>query len=239
MAQFAMFLGLPFDAQFELVPVSDNNIFIPLDITEIMSMAVSGRPEVQELRQDILSLNSIRRSTWYRLFTPTLSLSWNADPSFTKDPWVDSWFNIDHWKQQQGMFRVSIGFRLNGLLPISTEHQSIVNIDDQIRIANIGLSQMINGTQLEVYNTVLSLERTRTNAQAQAQTVALAEQSYRLTEQAYRAGFQDYFQVQNAEQSLHQARVQLLEQQFNYLNGLIDLEYSIGVPFGTLLKRSE
>jgi len=50
---------------------------------------------------------------------------------------------------------------------------------------------------------------------------------------------QDYFQVQNAEQSLRQARVQLLEQQFNYLNGLIDLEYSTGVPFGTLSGRSK
>jgi outer membrane protein TolC len=46
---------------------------------------------------------------------------------------------------------------------------------------------------------------------------------------------QDFFQVQSAEQSLRQARVQMLEQQFNYLNGLIDLEYSIGVPFGTLV----
>jgi hypothetical protein len=30
----------------------------------------------------------------------------------------------------------------------------------------------------------------------------------------------------------------MLEQQFNYLNSLIDLEYSIGVPFGTLSRRS-
>jgi outer membrane protein TolC len=97
---------------------------------------------------------------------------------------------------------------------------------------------MINGTEIEIYNTVLALERTRISAQAQAQTVDLAERSYRLTEEAYRAGLQDYFQVQNSEQSLRQARVQMLEQQFNYLNGLIDLEYSIGVPFGTLSTRS-
>jgi len=93
---------------------------------------------------------------------------------------------------------------------------------------------MVNGTEIEVYNTVLSLEKTRLNTKAQEETVGLAEQSFRLTEEAYRAGLQDYFQVQNAEQSLRQARVQLLEQQFNYLNGLIDLEYSTGVPFGTL-----
>jgi len=129
--------------------------------------------------------------------------------------------------------------RLHSLIPYSADFQGIKNMDDQIRTATIGLAQLVNGTEIEVYNTVLSLERIHVNTKAQAETVALAEQSYRMTEQAYRAGLQDYFQVQSAEQSLRQARVQLLEQQFNYLNGLIDLEYSIGVPFGTLSKRSK
>jgi len=237
MAQFAMFLGLPYDTEFELVAETNTNIFIPLDASEIISMSTGGRPEILELRQDILSLNSIRKSTWYRLYTPTLSLSWNADPTFSGDPWKDSWFNSGSWNQSQGMFRIALGFRLNGLFPFTPENQNIKTLDHQLTLLNMGLAQMVNGTQIEVYNNVLSLERTRLNAQAQAQTVSLAEQSYRLTEEAYRAGLQDYFQVQNAEQSLRQARVQLLEQQFNYLNGIIDLEYSIGVPFGTLSTR--
>ena len=45
---------------------------------------------------------------------------------------------------------------------------------------------------------------------------------------------QDYLQVQNAEQSLRQARTQMLELQFNYLNGIIDLEYALGLQFGSL-----
>jgi outer membrane protein TolC len=107
-------------------------------------------------------------------------------------------------------------------------------MEDQIKAANIGLAQLINGTEIEIYNIILTLERTQISAEAQEQTLRLAEQSYRLTEQAYRAGLQDYFQVQNAAQSLQQAQVQMLEQQFNYINSLIDLEYAIGVPFGTL-----
>ena len=137
----------------------------------------------------------------------------------------------------RGSLSITLAVRLHSLLPWSGDSQAITNLDDQIRTANIGLAQMVTGTEIEVYNTVLSLERTRVNAQALTQTVNLAQQSYRLTEQAYQAGLQDYFQVQNAEQSLMQARVQLLEQHFNYLNGLIDLEYSTGVPFGTLSGR--
>ena len=74
--------------------------------------------------------------------------------------------------------------------------------------------------------------------EAQNKTVALAERSYQLTENAYRAGLNDYIQVQNAAVELRRARIGVLEQQFNYLTGLIDLEYAMGVSFGTLSSGS-
>jgi outer membrane protein TolC len=238
MAQFAMFLGLDYNVNFELIPLSENTDFIPLDVTEMISKASREKPDIQELRHTILMMESARRAQIYAL-TPSLTLSWNNTSAFLKDPWKDSWFgDSDNWRKS-GSLSLTFAVRLHSLIPYSADFQGIKNLDDQIKTATIGLAQLINGTEIEIYNTVLALERTRTNTQAQAQTVALAEQSYRMTEEAYRAGLQDYFQVQNAEQSLRQARVQLLEQQFNYLNGLIDLEYSIGVPFGTLSGRSK
>lgn len=237
MMQFAFFLGLPFDTQFELIPVATDSIdFIPLDVVEMISKAASGKPDIQELRHTILMLESVRKAQVYSL-TPTLMLGWGNTWALS-DPFNDSQFRKDGFRNVGGAFSITLALQLHSLFPFSANFQGIRNIEDQIRIANIGLGQMIRGTEIEIYNTVLALERTRVNTEAQIQTVRLAEQSFRLTEQAYRAGLQDYFQVQNAEQSLHQARVQLLEQQFNYLNGLIDLEYSIGVPFGTLSTRS-
>jgi len=237
MAQFAMFLGLDYNTQFELIPVTDSTNFIPLDVSEMITKAARNKPDIQELRHTILMMNSARKIQTHALY-PALNLSWNNSSVFLKDPWKDFNTNFDSdrdWRHS-GSFSITLAWRLHSLIPFSTDIQGIKALNDQITTANIGLAQMVVGTEIEVYNTVLSLERTRINAEAQAQTVALAERSYRLTEQAYRAGLQDYFQVQNAEQSLRQARVQLLEQQFNYLNGLIDLEYSIGVPFGTLSK---
>ena len=237
MMQFAMYLGLDFNTQLELIPISSNIDFIPLDVAQMISSAASKKPEIQELRQNILMMQSARRIQTF-LLAPSLSLSWNNTSIFAGDPMKDQWFNdMDRWRNS-GSFTLSVALRLHSLIPWSTDSQAVRNLTDQIKMANNGLTQMINGTEIEIYNTVLSLERTRVTTEAQAQTVSLAQQAYRLTEQAYRAGLQDYFQVQNAEQSLHQARVQMLEQQFNYLNGLIDLEYAIGVPFGTLSKRS-
>ena len=237
MAQFAMLLGLPFDTQFEFIPVSgdaavvDPAAFIPIDVAEMISRAAVNRPDILELRQRILMLESGRKAQSLAL-TPNLILSWNYNPILS-DPWNTSWFDGNNWTDR-GSFSITLGMRLHSLFPFSIDTQAIRNLDDQIRAANIGLAQMIRGTEIEVYNTILALERTRLSAEVLAQTVNLAERSFQLTEQAYRAGLQDFFQVQNAEQSLRQARVQLLEQQFNYLNSLIDLEYAIGVPFGTL-----
>jgi outer membrane protein TolC len=238
MAQFAMNLGLPYDTQFTLIPLKDDTAFIPLDVADLIARAANGKPDIQELRQSILILESTRKQTFYQIFTPTLSLSWNGDPTFQGDPWKDSWFMEDGWKQQSGMFRLTLAFRLNGLLPWSTEAQGLKDIDETLSSLNIGLAQAVRGTELEIYNTVLSLEQTRSTAEAQRLTADLAERTYRLTEQAYRAGLNDLLEVQNAELELRKARIGVLEQQFNYLNGLIDLEYAIGVPFGTLSADS-
>jgi outer membrane protein TolC len=238
MAQFAMYLGFDKDTPFELLPVSPNIDFIPLDVAEMISKAAAGKPDIQELRHQIMMLQTLRKVRIASL-TPALSFSWNYNSVFIRDPWKDAWFESkDNWNKS-GSLTISVALRLHSLIPLSVDFQDIKNTEDQIKTASLGLAQLVRGTEIEVYNTVLSLEHIRTTTAAQAETVRLAQQAYRLTEQAYQAGLQDYFQVQNAEQSLRQARVQMLEQQFNYLNGLIDLEYSLGVPFGTLSKESQ
>jgi outer membrane protein TolC len=180
-----------------------------------------------------LVLQSARKAQAQSIYTPSLSLSWGLTSAFTRDPWGDKWFEKDNWNQS-GSLTISVGFRLHSLLPFSSDYQGLKNIDDNIRTLNIGLAQSIRGTELEIYNTVLSLEKARTTVEAQTQTVDLAERSYRLTEESYRAGFSALLDVQNAELELRRARIGVLEQNFNYLMGLIDLEYAIGVPFGSL-----
>ncbi|MCL1931576.1 MAG: TolC family protein [Treponema sp.] len=244
MAQFAMFLGLPYDTPFELIPAENEHAFIPLDVRELISKAASGKPDIRELRHNILLLQSARK-TQSRALLPSLTLSWNTTPYFFLDPKPETTINlanptastINPERNLTNQFTISLGLRLHSLIPFSPDFQGIKNMDDQIRTATIGLAQLIRGTEIEIYNTILSLEKTQATTEAQTQTVDLAERAYRLTEQAYRSGLQDLLQVQNAELELKQAKVSMLEQQFNYLNGLLDLEYAIGVPFGTLVSN--
>jgi outer membrane protein TolC len=233
MANFAMLLGLPYDTRFELIPLEGDIIYADLDTAGLISRAASGKIDILELQQQILYAKYGRTAQALQLWTPNLIFGWTWSPTFIGDPWKDDWGDGDLW-QKSGNFSITLQWKLNNLFPFTKEGQGLKDVDNQIKSANIGLAQMIRGTELEIYNTVLTLEKTQASIAARNQTVTLARESYESTERAYRAGLQDSNSVQNAEEALRQARLGVVQQQFNYLLGLIDLEYATGVPFGTL-----
>jgi outer membrane protein TolC len=238
MANFAMLLGLPYDTRFELIPLEGDIRFADLDTAELISRAASGKLDILEIQQQILYIKSARTAQALQLWTPNLIFAWNISPTFIGDPWEDDWGNGDLW-QKSGTLSITLQWKINNLFPFTKEGQGLKDVDNQIKTANIGLARMIRGTELEIYNTVLSLEKTQASITARNQTVLLARESYDSTERAYRAGLQDSNSVQNAAEALRQARLGVVQQQFNYLLGLIDLEYAIGVPFGTLSGDAE
>jgi outer membrane protein TolC len=238
LGSFAMSLGLPYDTRFEFSPVAESDFDIPLDVADLISRAASGKPDILELRQKAVALTSARKAQAIQLYTPFLRFAWTLSSTFAQDPWKDSWFTADNWNKG-GNFSLTLGLSLNSLFPFTKEGQGLRDTDNNIRSLNIGLAQAVQATELEVFTKVNSLEKTRTTAEAQKLTVDMAAESYRLTEEAYRAGLQEFLEVQNAALALSQARLQLLTQQFNYLSDLIDLEYAIGVPFGTLSSRPQ
>jgi len=232
---FALLLGLPYDAPFELQPLVSGVSYIQQDVADLISKAASGKPDIRELQANIMTLESQRKAIRIQSFTPYLALGWTLSTLFNPqlDPFNNTWFDGNNWKGG-GNFYVTIGMNFNGLFSFTKEGQQRKDMDDNIQIQNMQLAQMLRDTDLEIFTTVNSLENIRTTAEAQQAAVDLAQQSYNLTEEAYKAGLQDFLSVQSSALALEQAQLQLETQQFNYLNGLIDLEYSTGVPFGTL-----
>jgi outer membrane protein TolC len=235
LANFAMYLGMPYDTAFELEPLDISVDFLDMDIKNLINQAANNKPDILEIKQQIRLLESARRQTFYQIYTPTLSLSWNMDPMWRGDLFNNPTFESNIWKtQSSGMFSFTLAFRLNGFLPWGTERQGLRDLDNGVKTANIGLAQAVQGVEMEVYNIVLSLQKAQASIEALQRTVDLAERSYRATEQAYGAGLQSLLDVQNGRDQLNQARLGLLAQHYTYILGLIDLEYATGVPFGTL-----
>jgi len=235
-----LLLGLPHDTPLELTPITLGVSLIPWDAADLISRAAGGRPDIQELQAGIMALQSQRRALRLQQYTPFLRLGWTVSSMFgmMNDPLRDSWFERDNWNRighdAGGALSITLGMNFNSLLPFTREGQQIRDMDAVLQMQNIRLAQTIRETELELFTMINSLERIRAAVEAQQATVYLAEESWRLTEEAFRTGLQDFQAVQNAALALDQARLWLLSEQFNYLNYLIDLEYALGVPFGTL-----
>jgi outer membrane protein TolC len=232
----AMNLGLPHGTKLELESVGFPEA-TSLDMENLISTAIKNKPDLEELRRSIVLLKSTRQANWYQLYTPSLSLGWTYDPTFQGDPMKDNWFNGDSWQQRSGMFSITLAWRLNSLLPISREAQGLLDLDDSIEKMNTSLALAVRGTETEVYSIVLQLQKSQKSIEALQLNVKLANRAYKLAEDAYRAGTKDVMEVTNAELDLRKAQLEVLKEQYNYMTGLLDLEYSIGVPFGTLTRR--
>ncbi|MDR2467792.1 MAG: TolC family protein [Spirochaetaceae bacterium] len=234
MANFAMLLGLPYDTEFTLVSTEQVRYDVPFDTAELIRNAAGSKVDLQELRANIVALRTARNAMRYQLWTPSLSLGWTLNPTFSGDPFRDSWSG-DSWTDT-GRFSLNLSWSLNGMLPFTKEVATLRDLNDDIRSLDINLAQAIRATEVEVYNQVFLVQQARESIDAQQKTVELAERTYRDTLAAFRAGLRDFMEVQNVEQQLRQARLGVLQQQYNFFTGVIDLEYAVGVPFGTMIQ---
>ncbi|MDR3302561.1 MAG: TolC family protein [Spirochaetaceae bacterium] len=230
MSNFAVLLGLPYDTEFALDSVEFGNFDIPLDVQELVLKASEGKPDIIEMRGSIIAAKSARKAQAYLAWTPSITLGWgyvptyaDPNPSVLPGKWTD-----------QGAFSVGLSWNINGLLPFTTQGNAIRDLDDNITKLNISLAQMIQGTEAEIYSKVFTLRQAEDSIRAQQRTVDLAMRSSQLTTQAFQAGLQDLIQVQDAQNQLSQSQLGLAQKQFDFLLGTIDLEYSLGVPFGRL-----
>ncbi|MBQ1870467.1 MAG: TolC family protein, partial [Treponema sp.] len=67
-------------------------------------------------------------------------------------------------------------------------------------------------------------------------SVNLAAQTYSMSLDAYNRGSKDLLSLQTALDNLTQAKVNLQAEAYNLICNILDLENTLGVPFGTLIK---
>ncbi|GMO40314.1 MAG: hypothetical protein Ta2B_20190 [Termitinemataceae bacterium] len=231
----AMSCGLDFDAvDLDLEPIADGTNFASLQTEELVKQALDKKPDILDMKAQLQTVQMQRKAQLLGYWTPALSLSWNTQNIYTATTGAreTDFFEPDDWIKSGG-FQIMFSWTATNLLPFSQNNQSVKATDDNISKLSIGLTQLIQGTEIDVYNKVFSLDQTRQSMAAQKSTLDLAERSYSATLTAYNSGLQSFLQVDQSEEQLRSARLKMQEQKIEYINGLIDLEYSIGVPFGT------
>jgi outer membrane protein TolC len=180
--------------------------------------------ETAALRKSIQALEAQKKAAWDSAYLPSLNLSWRTNPLYSGKgkTWNDN-----------GAFSVSLGIALDNFLPWSQAKTQIEALDDSIQSSRIRLSETQRNREDRIGQFRRTIEKTEETIEALKLNVELARSAYSQYVDAYRAGAADYQQLRNAGDSLSQAENKVLQEQYNLVSAMLDLEKELA-PSGAL-----
>ena len=200
------------------------------DAIALSAIDVSGvsaaSPSVAKLEKSLEIAKAQKDIAAIGLRTPTFALAYTYKPSKTDVAGSD-------W-EDAGYVSASVTFALDPFLPFSQDAETIRSASDAVRDVELQLSDARVAERLSRDSLLRSIERSRAAIKARTLGVRLAERNYALTEDAYRNGTKDLLSLQSASDAFESARVSLKNESYTLLQEVLDLEYAVGVPFGTL-----
>ncbi len=205
---------------------------VELDGDRLIAGNLANRLDLASIRKNIEILKNTRKSYISGTgpgtgFLPALTFSFSLSPAFQGDPFGDSWFDGDRWEDERGAFAVTLSLALDSFLPGSKTRVNIANTEDQIEEARLGLEQAYEGALLEVRRILMQLGKSLESIDALQLNVQLAQRAFQLSEEAYETGNRELLEVEDAQDALERARIELLREKYNYITGLLDLEYGL------------
>ena len=81
--------------------------------------------------------------------------------------------------------------------------------------------------KVAVRKAVDTLNQAKAQIEAMERNVGLAQRAYDMTYRAYRNGTTELLDLRDSEQSLNQAKLGLVNQKYNYMTALLDLENTL------------
>ena len=218
---FGFLLGLPAGTSITLEGAIEPT-FVELDTDQLISLYAQNHPDVLSLQKNLEILNLNLSIQNMQSYTPALALSWGFQPVVADitSNWLDTYMD-------KGAFSVTLAWNLTNLLPFSANRQAARDTKDNIRKLELSLETLIEKTELDIRTQVDALAQSRAAIEASAGNIQLAQRSYDMTLVAYRNGTTELLDLRDAENQLNQAKLGLANEKFNYLSGLMDLEYTL------------
>ncbi len=220
---FAFVLGMPVGTQVALDGVIEPD-YLELDVENLISEYLMSNIDVRAMQKNIELLELNLGVQKFQLFSPNLSLSWGWQPYAQPigDAFGDEWY-----KKDNGAFSARLSWNLFEMLPFSQSFQAMKDTEDQIRQLEINMETLVENTELDIRTQVDALASYRAAIEANDANIALAQRSYDMTVIAYRNGTRELLDVRDAENQLNTAKLGLINEKYNYLAGVLDLEYTL------------
>jgi outer membrane protein len=229
---FLVLLGLEGGADIEIE--GEINIErIEVDSGRLIAGYLVKRPDLVSQRQTIERLELTRKQTTLNARAPSLSLS-------------TRWQGLSSGGVSTGKFSDGLSASLSVDIPIAgwipgtggqNGSQAIQSAKAEVEKAKLDLRNTENQARAEIQSLSENLRNSWTSVEIARLQVGLAEQSYELSEQGFRNGVIESLDLENARNSLAEARQQLLEVELSYMNMILDLAGALNIDWQELLNN--
>lgn len=216
---FAFLIGLPLGTKLRLDGAIDPTL-VDANADELIAKHLAGRLDLALQAKMIEMTKTAIRANRLQRYTPFLQISQSFGTALSP-------IDAGTWSDDTGAFSLTLGMELSGLLPFSSAGQTAADKNDELAKMDLQLKEKAYAAELEVRNLIKQLEKSETSIKTMELSVALAKRAHTLTEQGYRAGTIEYLDLKDAETSLLQAELGVLNEKFNYISTLLDLETAL------------
>ncbi len=223
---FAFLLGIPFGKEIELSGTIDVE-YIDVDAQKLYKEYCDNSLEIQNIKKQIEVAQSGLTAQRLSTFTPSLAVNWGLQPTVMNI--TKNWFDNDNFVDNGNLTFTLVYSNIIDMLPFSANMQKIKDTQQNIEKAQLGLSQMEQNMEIEVHKLVDNLNKSKENIKAMERNVQLAQKAYDSTLRAYNSGTQELLAVKDSEASLNQARLGLMNEKYNYISAVLDLETKLNI----------
>ena len=236
----AFMIGMPVGTKIELTSSIDP-VYIEVDAEDLLSKYADNDLQIQSLEKNKLAaklgITASDMATWI----PTLVLNYGWKPmyvngssmglaagnakafGFTGDIGDDEkWYN-------SGNLTLTLAWNITNMLPWSSNRQNVKDYKQQLAKLEISIETLREKQKTDVRKAVDTLHQAREQIDAMERNVKVAQRAYDMTVRSYRNGTTERLDLRDTESSLDQAKLGLVNQKFQYISALMDLENTLNV----------
>lgn len=222
MDNFAFLLGLDDGDDLVLVGSIDTELSVPEEKTGLD--AVPRRFDISALDSQLSILDSQRKALDQQIWVPSLSVSLSWQP-YLGDVTSD-WGDGDNWYDAGSAPSISLAWDLSAMLPWSKARQNVASLEENRKKLVLNRELAVDNARMEIKKLYDTLNASKQAIAASEDSIQLAQRSYDMTLAAYQAGTTELLDVRDSEAQLNQAKLARLNEQYNYLSALLDLQYA-------------
>lgn len=217
----------------EVVPGTEVELSGSLDIASKVKLpddidaeeSAENSIEVRLLKNSIESAQYSKRAQMFSSWLPSVSVSGSYEPK------VYSLNNNTGVSSDNPYWSVSLGVSLpiDNWIPGSSANDAIKKLDNSVEDYKIQLEDTRKTVRTEIVEKIRNINNLQATIETRRLNVDLARRSYEMTSTAYNRGTKNLLTLQDSLDTLHTAELSLMEEQYELLTNVLELENVLGL----------